>query len=219
MRLPRSNRLGVAAVLGAFACGGDSTQPLGPPDHLVKTAGDQQSWYFNNPLPLPYTVTVLDASNRPVPGVSVNWSPLIGSDGSFSSNPSVTNSSGVATTLHTLGTATVYVVNVMVAGVPTLQFTANASAPGTAVPVTVSNFLFTPKDTAVQTGGTVTWTWNSGTTPHNVTFTGGPTPLPTSSSNQSGTTTFSTTFTAVGKYTYDCTIHPTQMTGSITVVH
>jgi plastocyanin len=219
MRLPRSNRLAIAAVLGAFACGGDSTQPLGPPDHLVKTAGDQQSWYFNNPLPVAYGVTVLDASNRPVPGVSVNWSPLIGSDGSFSSNPSVTNSSGVATTLHTLGTATVYVVNVMVAGVPTLQFTANASAPGTAVPVTVSNFLFAPKDTAVQTGGTVTWTWNSGTTFHNVVYTGGPTPLPANSPDQAGTSTFSTTFTTVGKYTYHCTFHQTQMTGSITVVH
>jgi len=219
MRSPRSNRLAVATVLGAFACGGDSTQPLGPPDHLVKTGGDQQSWYFNNPLPAPYSVTVLDASNRPVPGVSVAWSPLLGTDGSFSSNPSTTDANGVATTVHTLGTATVYVVNVMVTGVPTLQFTANASAPGTAVPVTVSNFLFTPKDTAVQTGGTVTWTWNGTATTHNVTYTGGPAPLPANSSDQGAGTTFSTTFTTVGKYTYHCTIHPSQMTGSITVVH
>src|SRR6266480_3516087 len=219
MRLPRSNRLAVAAVLGAFACGGDSTQPLGPPDHLVKTAGDQQSWYFNNPLPLPYSVTVLDANDHPVPGVSVTWSPLLGTDGSFSSNPSTTNSSGVATTVHTLGTNTIYVVNVVVTGVPTTQFATNAYAPGTAVGVSVTNNAFTPRDTAVQTGGTVTWTWNSATTPHNITYTGGPTPLPTSSGNQSGTTTFNTTFTAVGTYTYHCTIHPTQMTGSVTVVH
>src|SRR2546425_10872863 len=178
MRLPRSNRLAVAAVLGAFACGGDSTQPLGPPDHLVRTGGDQQSWYFNNPLPAPYSVTVLDASNRPVPGVSVAWSPLLGTDGSFSSNPSTSDANGVATTVHTLGTATIYVVNVMVAGVPTIQFTANASAPGTAVPVTVSNFLFTPKDTAGATGGTGTRTWDATAPPHNVTHTRGPTPPP-----------------------------------------
>ena len=162
---------------------------------------------------------MLDANNRPVPGVSVQWSPLLGTDGSFSSNPSTTNANGVATTVHTLGTATIYVVNAMVTGVPTTQFTANASAPGTAVGVSVSNFLFTPRDTAVQTGGTVTWTWNSGTTGHNVTYTGGPTPLPDSSHTQSGTTTFSTTFTTVGTYTYHCTIHPTQMSGSVTVVH
>jgi len=205
--------------VAALACNSDSTQPPGPPDHLVRTGGDQQNWYVNNPLPVPYSVTVLDASDRPVPGVSVAWSPLLGSDGSFSSNPSTTNSSGVATTVHTLGIATIYVVNVVVTGVPTTQFTAKAAAPGTAVGVSVTNNAFTPRDTAVQTGGTVTWTWNSGTTPHNVTYTGGPTPLPTSSSNQSGTTTFSTTFTAVGKYTYHCTIHPTQMTGSVTVVH
>jgi len=211
--------LTLVAGVWAWACNGDSTQPPGPPDHLVRTGGDQQKWYFNNPLPLPYGVTVLDASARPVPGVSVAWSPLVGSDGSFSSNPSTTNSSGVATTVHTLGTATTYVVNVIVTGVPTTQFTANASAPGTAVNVAVTNFAFTPQDTAVQTGGTVTWTWNSGTTPHNVTYTGGPTPLPTSSSDQSGTTTFSTTFTTVGKYTYRCTIHPTQMNGTVVVVH
>jgi len=185
----------------------------------VKTGGDQQSWYFNNPLPTPYSVTVLDASNRPVPGVSVAWSPLLGTDGSFSSNPSTTDANGVATTVHTLGTATIYVVNVIVAGVPTIQFTANASAPGTAVPVTVSNFLFTPKDTAVQTGGTVTWTWDATATTHNVTYTGGPTPLPANSPDQAAGTTFSTTFTTVGRYTYHCTIYPSQMTGSITVVN
>ncbi|HMH83622.1 MAG TPA: plastocyanin/azurin family copper-binding protein [Gemmatimonadales bacterium] len=215
----RKQAMALLVGVAALACNSDSTQPPGPPDHLVKSGGDQQEWYFNNPLPVPYSVSVLDANDRPVPGVSVAWSPLVGSDGSFSSNPSTTNSSGVATTIHTLGTATMYVVNVVVTGVPTTQFTAKAAAPGTAVGVSVTNNAFTPRDTAVQTGGTVTWTWNSGTTLHNVTYTGGPTPLPTSSSNQSGTTTFSTTFTAVGKYTYHCTIHPTQMTGSVTVVH
>src|SRR5439155_6933133 len=108
----------------------------------------------------------------------------------------------------------------MVTGVPTTQFTANASAPGTAAGVSVSNFLFTPRDTAVQTGGTVTWTWNSGTTQHNVTYIGGPTPLPSNSPTQSASgPTFSTTFTTVGKYTYHCTLHPTTMPGSVTVVH
>ena len=70
--------------------------------------------------PSPTSLTVLDANNRPVPGASVQWSPLLGTDGSFSSNPSTTNANGVATTVHTLGTATIYVVNAMVTGVPTL---------------------------------------------------------------------------------------------------
>ena len=205
--------------VATLACNSDGTTPPGPPDHLVRSGGDQQNWYFNNPLPAPYSVTVLDASNRPVPGVSVAWSPLLGTDGSFSSNPSTSDANGVATTVHTLGTATIYVVNVVVSGVSTTQFVANAYAPGTAVGVAVTNNAFTPRDTAVQTGGMVTWTWNSGTTQHNVTYTGGPTPLPTSSPNQSGTTTFSTTFTAVGTYTYHCTIHPATMNGTVVVVH
>jgi plastocyanin len=219
MAFARWGRVQVVAVGWlALACNGGEAPP-GPPDHFVKSGGDQQNWYFNNPLPVPYSVTVLDPSNRPVPGVTVNWSPLLGSDGSFSSNPSTTNSSGVATTVQTLGAATLYVVNVVVAGVSTTQFVANAFAPDTVVGVAVTNNAFTPRDTAVQIGGRVIWTWNSGTTPHNITYTGGPTPLPTSSSDQAGTTTFSTPFPTVGKYTYHCTIHPTQMTGSVTVVH
>jgi len=216
----RTHTMALLVGVAVLACNSDSTQPLGPPDHLVKSGGDQQTWYFNNPLPRPYSVTVLDANNRPVPGVSVAWSPLLGTDGSFSSNPSTTNSSGVAATVHTLGTATIYVVNVIVTGVPTTQFATHALAPGTAVGVSVTNDAFTPRDTAVQTGGTVTWTWNSGTTQHNVTYIGGPTPLPRNSPTQSASgPTFSTTFTTVGKYTYHCTIHPTTMSGSVTVVH
>ena len=210
----------VTLVLGvaALACNG-STQPLGPPDHLVKNGGDQQRWYFNNPLPRPYSVIVQDASNRPVPGVSVEWLFNTGT-GSFSVNPSTTNSNGVATTVYTLGSATTNVVSARVTGLPTVMFFASASAPGTAVGVTVSDFAFAPRDTAVQTGGTVTWTWNSGTTQHNVTYTGGPTPLPSNSPTQDASgPTFSTTFATVGTYTYHCTIHPTTMSGSVTVVH
>src|SRR5437667_445887 len=89
-----------------------------------------------------------------------------------------------------------------------------------AVGVSVSNVVFTPGVTAVQTGGTVTWTCNSGTTQHNVTYTGGPTPLPNNSPTQDATgPAFSTTFTTVGTYTYHCAIHPTQMSGSVTVVN
>ena len=205
--------------VAALACNSDSTQPLGPPDHLVKNGGDQQRWYFNNPLPVPYSVRVQDANNRPVPGVSVEWSFITGA-GSFSVNPSTSNANGVATTVYTLGSSSTNVVNARVTGLPTVMFFASASAPGTAVGVTVSNFLFAPRDTAVQTGGTVTWTWNSGTTQHNVTYTGGPTPLPSNSPTQDASgPPFSTTFTTVGTYTYHCTIHPTTMSGSVTVVH
>src|SRR2546430_4035219 len=80
--------------------------------------------------------------------------------------------------------------------------------------------LFAPRDTAVQSGGTVTWTWTSGTTQHSVTYLTAPGALPTSSPTQDASgPPFSTTFTTVGHYTYHCTQHPTLMTGSVTVVH
>jgi plastocyanin len=202
----------------ALACG-DGTSPPGPPTQLVKSGGDAQSWFFNNPLPAPYSVTVRDANNRGVPGVSVDWAMTTGG-GSFSSDPSTTNASGVATTLHTLGTATTYVVMGNVSGLATVTFTASASAPPTAVGVSVNNNFFTPRDTAVQTGGTVTWTQTG--TGHNVTFTGGPTPLPANIPDATlvtGTAGDRTrTLTAVGTYTYTCTNH-LNMNGSVTVVN
>ena len=116
--------LGVALV--ALACNG--TEPPGPPAQFVKSGGDAQAGYFNTPLAMPYSVTVSDANNRPVPGVSVDWAIVTGG-GSLSSNPSITNASGVATTTHTLGSATLYVVTATVEGLPSVTFTATASAP------------------------------------------------------------------------------------------
>jgi plastocyanin len=101
---------------------------------------------------------------------------------------------------------------------PLVTFVAHASQPGTALGVAVSDFLFTPRDTAVQVGGTVTWTWSAGATQHTVTYTSGPTPLPASSGTLAAPASFSTTFTTVGKYTYHCTIH-SGMDGTVTVVN
>ena len=116
-------------ALGVLACGAcNATEPPGPPAQVVKSGGDAQAGYFNTPLPMPYSVTVYDANNGPVPGVAVDWSIITGG-GSLSSNPSITNSDGVGTTVHTLGTATTYVVNATVTGLPSVTFTATASAP------------------------------------------------------------------------------------------
>src|SRR5256886_14189125 len=49
-----------------------------------------------------------------------------------------------------------------------------------------------PISANVKVGGTVTWTWNSGNTGHNVTYASGPTTLPANSPSQAGATTFST---------------------------
>src|SRR6266508_3266092 len=148
MTLLRWHRLGALGVgLVALACGGDSTEPPGPPAEVVKSGGDGQAWYFNNPLPLPYSVTVRDANGRAVRGVLVTWAFTTG-DGSLSPNPSTTNANGVATTIHTLGAATTNVVKATVTGL-SVTFSATGSAPPKDVAVNVGDNVFTPRDTAV----------------------------------------------------------------------
>jgi plastocyanin len=80
--------------------------------------------------------------------------------------------------------------------------------------ISIGNNFFSPDAVSVPVGTTVTWTWNSAGTPHNVTFIDGPPPLPAQSCTQ-GAGTHSVTFTTVGTYSYTCTIHA--MSGAVTV--
>ena len=207
------------AGVAAWACNGDTTQPR-PPSDLLKTGGDAQSWYHNNPLPVPLSVIAVDPGGQPVAGVVVTWSVTQG-DGAVSPAQSTSNANGVASTIDSIGSSTTQRVSASFPGLANAAtFIEVASTPSTAVGVSVNNTVFAPRDTAVQSGGTVTWTWNSGTTRHSVTYLTAPGALPTSSPTQDASgPTFSTTFTTVGRYTYHCTQHPTLMTGSVTVVH
>ena len=82
--------------------------------------------------------------------------------------------------------------------------------------MSVEDNHFTPQNSVVQTGGTVTWNW-AGKNSHTLTFTFGPTPLPADQASQiSGTV--QRTITAVGTYNYTCTNHA-GMNGTVTVVH
>jgi plastocyanin len=222
MAFTRWDRVHVLAAGSlVLACNGAGTTPPGPPFDLVISSGDQQSWYFDNPLPTPLSVTAVDVSGRAVPGVVVTWSVTSGG-GAVSPLQSTTDASGIATTTDSIGspnTSSRQTVNATFTGLSgPATFSEFATAAPTSVGVSVTSFVFSPRDTIVRSGGMVTWTWNSGATQHNVTFIGGPTPLPTNSPNQAGTTTFNTTFTAVGTYVYRCSIHP-QMTGSVRVLH
>jgi plastocyanin len=81
----------------------------------------------------------------------------------------------------------------------------------TATNVTVANNNFSPRCTTVPTGTTVTWTWDSGGTLHNVTFTSG------ASSGDQGTGTFQRAFPTAGTFAYECSIHGAAMTGEVRV--
>jgi len=84
----------------------------------MKSGGDGQSWYFNNRLPTPLSVTAVDASSRPVPGVVVSWA-VTSSAGSGAVNPQqkqLPTRGGVATTTDSLGSSTTQTVSASFTG-------------------------------------------------------------------------------------------------------
>ena len=212
----------VFGALSASGCKNDGTQPAGPASDVVPRGGNGQNWYFNNPLPTPLSVTVLDLSGRPVPGVVVLWAVTSGdSSGGVSPEQSTTSVLGIASTNDSVGSSTIQRVSATVTGLPSpASFTEFATTPPTSAAVSLENFAFNPQKSVVQTGGTVTWTWNDGVVGHNVKFNAtDPTPHPADSPTQAtGTKTF--TFTTPGTYDFFCSIHQAQgMTGKVTVVH
>lgn len=91
----------------------------------------------------------------------------------------------------------------------------DSTSPGGGPPVqtnqvTIGNNFFSSPNIEVPAGTTVTWTWNSGSTPHNVTFSDA------SSGDKTGGAIYARTFSTPGTFTYHCTIHP-EMTGSVLV--
>ncbi len=80
--------------------------------------------------------------------------------------------------------------------------------------VNVVDFAFTPPDILVAPGATVTWTW-TGSDTHNVTFASAEVAAPSATKT---TGTFDVTLpTVAGMYAYQCTIHPDDMNGTVTV--
>src|SRR5256885_13158567 len=207
----------LGAVLGVLSCGGDGgTTPPGPPVDLLK-AGDNQSWYFNNPLPTALSVTAVDVDGRAVPGVVIAWAVTTG-DGAVTPTQSTTKNTGVASTTDSVGSATLQTVSATFTGSSgPVSFTTHATTPPTAATVSVEDNHFTPQNSVVQTGGSVTWNW-TGVAVHNLSFTFGPTPLPSNRTDGGNGTTAQRTITAVGTYNYTCTNHA-GMNGTVTVVH
>jgi plastocyanin len=82
---------------------------------------------------------------------------------------------------------------------------------GTGLRVTVADFSFAPKLTTVKAGQTVIWT-NEGQTDHTVKGRGF-----FSSKALGHGATFSHRFARAGRFPYVCTLHPTQMRGTVVV--
>src|SRR5437762_8248607 len=99
----RSRRLPALSMgLCVLACGGDGGGGMGPctpgvATQLVKS-GDGQTWYVNNPLPAPLSVTARDANACPVSGVVVDWTIQTGGGG-LSTAQSTADTRGLGGTL------------------------------------------------------------------------------------------------------------------------
>lgn len=82
--------------------------------------------------------------------------------------------------------------------------------------VQVANFSFSPSTFTIQSGDTVRWVWVSGThTTTSLTVPAGATAWDHPMNSTS--TQFDLKLTVAGTYTYQCSIHPTLMSGTITV--
>jgi adhesin/invasin len=104
LRRPHTSLISVTVITLACGGGGGGTPPGPTPTQIAKTAtnnGDNQVGPTGVALPTPLAVVVRDASNAPVPGVTVSWAAAAGS-GSLTSS-SNTDANGMATATWTLG--------------------------------------------------------------------------------------------------------------------
>jgi plastocyanin len=101
-------------------------------------------------------------------------------------------------------------------------FSAASLAEGPTIEATggASGYYWSPSSAEVSPGGSVAFTSPSGSVPHGVTWTSGPetpqcagVPIDTGKTGWSG----SCTFAQAGAYAFKCYVHPTEMTGKITV--
>lgn len=82
--------------------------------------------------------------------------------------------------------------------------------------VHVSNFQFNPATVNAVVGDKIKWVWDNGF--HTTTSTAVPTGATTwDAPLQAAGATFTYTLTVAGSYSYECSVHPTQMQGTITV--
>src|SRR5207253_2659275 len=80
------------------------TAQVGGATQMAISGGQQQTDTVGQTLPVPLSVRVADALNNAVAGVTISWS-VLGGGGSVNPLTSTTNTSGIASTNWTLGTA------------------------------------------------------------------------------------------------------------------
>jgi len=109
MRLGSFLRLTVAVVLLDLGCGGGNGGTPPPPTRTIAKAplsGDNQTGNAGQPLATPFAVLVME-NGSPKEGVTVTWTPTVGSGTVTGPGTSTTNTDGIATTILTPGSDSV----------------------------------------------------------------------------------------------------------------
>ncbi len=183
-----------AAVTGLAGSPVTFTQTAEPafPDSLVYVAGDGQTAPAGFPLADTLLVRLVDVNGNGIGGKSVTW--LVTGGGSVTPTNSITTANGYASTRWTLGpsAAASNLVNAVFSGVPSVPFTANATADvptsialngGDNQATAIGSTLPIPLSVKVTDGNNnpvanvaVTWTANDG----------GSVSAPTANTNSSG---------------------------------
>src|SRR5690348_9807569 len=179
-----------------------ATATAGNPTQMAKSAGDSQAGVISSALPNPHAVVVKDAHGNAVGSFKVRWVAGTGG-GSVSDTAPVTNASGIASTIRTLGSTLgtqTDTASATLTGSPVIFVSTGDSVPALAAVTVGPGISYAPTSVTVSNGGKVTWTWASGSIAHSVNWLTAPGTLPTSSGIQS-TGTYQVTFTMPGTYT------------------
>jgi plastocyanin len=122
------------------------------------------------------------------------------------------------------GAAAMVTAALLAGGVLAAESPAPGSSDGSSQAVSIIDTSFQPADLTITAGGTVTWTVTKAiSAPHSVTS-GSPADAKPGAAFDSGIIlrnngdSYSHTFTTPGTYTYFCVVHPSLMSGTITVV-
>jgi len=202
----------VSQIQGAVNIANTTTGPL--TDSVLATKAESLDVLVTNQLA------------APVQGVAVAWAAPGGTVSGSSVATSATGHSKVrytygttagaqtATAQRTLGSGTGDQTATATAsglpGTPLVTFTTTAQLVAS---ITIADNSFSPSDVTVPLHTTVTWSW-TGVNTHNVTFT--TVGAPANIGNMT-TGSASRTFDTAGTFQFHCTIHPSLMTGSVTV--
>jgi plastocyanin len=196
----------VAACGGGGGDSGGTTNP--PPPATVNSVSLTRTNVLLKPTETTtITATPKDASGNTLSGHTVTWTvlPATGVAGITPNGASVTISgtaNGTATVTATSDTKTADVHVTVSSAIPTAAD----------VDVGANGNNFTPADTDILSGGSVTFAWHGVT--HNVTWL--TTPASVANITDRSTGSVGVTLNQAGTYNYHCTIHP-GMDGTVTV--